>query len=51
MIFLFEGFISQAFELEGFSAEVDQQANFQIIGFQIIDRLSQVHILQLDKGF
>ncbi|MBK6948153.1 MAG: hypothetical protein IPH16_08945 [Haliscomenobacter sp.] len=36
LIFLFEGFISQAFELEGFSAEVDQEVRAEYLNALLI---------------
>ena len=39
-----------ALKLQRPAAEVDQQAGVQLVGFEIVDRLGEVHVLQLDDG-
>ncbi len=40
-----------ALELQTLCAEVDQQADFHIVRFEVVDGLGKVDIFQLDDGF
>ena len=41
----------EALELQAFRAEVDQQADFHIIRFEVVDGLGEVDVFELDDGF
>lgn len=45
------GRFHDTFELQTTTAEVDQQTDFQPIGFEIVDRLCQMDILQLAEAW
>ena len=43
--------VVEALELQAHRAEVDQQADFHIIRFEVVDGLGEVDVFQLDDGF
>lgn len=50
MIGLLERFILHPFEFKTSRAEIDQQADFQVVGLEVVDGLGQMGICQFDNG-
>ena len=49
LAFLVELFVGDSLEFEASCAEVDEQANFQVVCLQVVDGLGQVNVFQLNN--
>ena len=50
LISLVEFPVGYSFEIEASCAEVYEQSDFQVVGFQVIDCLGQVYVFQFGNG-